>query len=420
MRATAPGDEDPRLRQLRRMRRWAGSLLLLMLAVFVLTSILRTHWPWLIYPRAFAEAAMVGACADWFAVVSIFRHPFGLPLPHTAVIPKHKRLIGESFGRFIAENFLVPTEISARLERVDVAGLGARWLAEPEHAQLVTKRLTALQPVLLELLEESTLLRDIGSGLARQGIDSIAAAPLAARTLTALVKHGHHERILDAVLDRAARFVVEHQDEIHGRISNQSGRWVPEWVDARVTHAFLAELLDGLLKARANADHPWREEYREALNQLIAQLAHDETWYASCEEIKSAVLDHAAIDGYFDWLHTEMAERLRTEFDGRHDAFASYVGNAIGAAGRWLVGNDELRHLLNSWTRRLVLTAVVPNRDEIARFISDVVARWDTRTLIQKLEWQVGSDLQYIRINGTLVGGLVGLTIFSVARLAGW
>ncbi|MEW6343316.1 MAG: DUF445 domain-containing protein [Paraburkholderia sp.] len=407
---------NERRAQLKQMRLFAGGLLLMMLVLFIAASVLRSRWPWLVYVHAFTEAAMVGACADWFAVVSLFRHPFGVPLPHTAVIAKHKVRIAENFGAFVSSNFLMPAEVAAKLESIDAAGWAARWIRESDNARQVAKRLQHLFPSLLELAGERSV-REYGRGLIRNGIDSIAAAPLAARLLSVLIAHGHHETAFNIALDQAQRFIDEHKDRIRQNVANNTARWVRGWVDGRITDAFLVELQRTLDEARATADHPWRIEYRTTLEELTVRLADDPQLLEQGERIKSEVLDNDVVEGYLEWLSGEVGEKVQAEIGTDDGMLMQCLEHGLRAVGGWLEDNPEVRATINRWAQQLVLNAIVPNRKEIGAFISEVIARWDTTTLIDKLELQVGKDLQYIRINGTLIGGLVGLGIFMVDRL---
>jgi len=396
------------------MRLLAGSLLALMIAVFAVTSALEARWPWLAYVRAFSEAAMVGACADWFAVVALFRHPFGIPIPHTAIVPHHKQRIAENFGRFISTNFLAPAQVIARLENLDAAGWLAHWLKQPENARLVAQRSQGLVPPLLELLGAEQL-RAFSRSVIRNGIDSVAAAPLAARVLSVLVARGHHDAAFDLVLGAARTFLDQHRDNIRSRIAKGSLRWLPNWVDARLADAFVSELQDSLAGAHAD-DHPWRTEFRAAVNQLAKRLANDAGMLEEGERLKSDVLDNGVVDGYLEWLGQEVETKVKGDLASPDSVLAGGLEHALFGLATWLDREEPLRALINQWVQQLILNTVVPNRAEIGDFVTEVMARWETRTLIDKLELQVGKDLQYIRINGTVVGGLVGLVIFTVAR----
>jgi len=416
--ARALADRPSPLSELKRMRLYATGLLVLMLALFVATSVFRSAWPWLAWPRAFAEASVVGACADWFAVVALFRHPLGIPIPHTAIIPKQKQRIGEAAGRFIASNFLAPAELAARIERLDAAGWLAGWLKEPANVKLVISRSQGLAPPLLDLLGEEKV-RDFSRAVILGGVDSIAAAPLAARGLSVLVSQGHYDPAFDVAIDAARGFLETHRDAIRERVvKNSSVPWLSGWVDARVADAILTELLSVLAAARAG-DHPWRAQGRATVGRFIARLADDRDLYAQLERFKARVLDQSVVDGYLDWLGGEAEAKLGAELGAEDGLIASGLEHALLAVADWLERDAVIRSTINDWAQRLVLDTVVASRDEIGAFVAEVVERWDTATLVERLELQVGRDLQYIRINGALVGGLVGLIIFAASRLFG-
>jgi uncharacterized membrane-anchored protein YjiN (DUF445 family) len=408
--------EQKRL-ELKRMRIYAAALLLFMLAIYLLTGFWLNAYPWLAYPRAFAEAAMVGACADWFAVVALFRHPFGIPIPHTAVVPRHKNRIGENLGHFISNNFLAPAELTARMERVDASGWVSQWLSDPDNVRHLAGRLQTLFPPLLDLFSIEQL-QQFSRDLIRKGIDSVAAAPLMARLLSVLIKHGYHNQIFDAALDRALEFYSSRKDSIHKRVQQSADSWMSNWVDSKITDAFLVELLASIKAAKRNPDHPWRHEYQNLSAKLVGSLANDEELFEKLEQIKSEFLDNKIVEGYLNWLGKELEVKLQDELNAPDGLLASGLERALLALGKWLNHDANTRTLVNRWAQQLVLTTIVPNREEISVFVADVVARWDTATLVDKLELQFGKDLQYIRINGTLVGGCVGLLIFVAGQLA--
>jgi uncharacterized membrane-anchored protein YjiN (DUF445 family) len=400
------------------MRLVATGLLVLMLAVFMATSMLEPAWSGMAYPRSFAEAAIVGACADWFAVVALFRHPFGIPIPHTAIVPQHKKRIGDSLGQFIADNFLAPTEVTARLENVDAAGWLARWLKEPANTKLVTGHVRDLLVPALGLLNEGQF-RTFNRELIRNGIDSIAAAPLAARLVSVLVAHGNDQILFDRAVDTAQAYLDSHRKGIQQRVAKTGSRWLPGWVDGKLTNAVMSELLDSLAAARASPDHPWRTAYRTAVNQLVVRLAGDPEMLDYCERIKAEVLDNSVVDGYLDWLAQEVESKVQTELATNDGMVSRGLEHALLALASWLDSDARGHAMVNGWARQFVLNTLVPNREEIGNFVAEVVARWDSKTFGDKLELQVGRDLQYIRINGTVVGGLVGLMIFIVSRMFG-
>jgi uncharacterized membrane-anchored protein YjiN (DUF445 family) len=404
-----------RARELRRMRFLALGLLLIMALVFVVTSVLTTRLPFLVYPRAFAEAAMVGACADWFAVVALFRHPLGIPIPHTAVVPRHKKQIGDALGRFISLNFLAPDEMETKLEKIDAAGWISRWLKETENIKLAAQRLRGTLPPLLEFLREEQI-RSFSRDLIRNGIDSIAAAPLAGRALSVLMEHGHHDTVFDVAIETAQSFLSDNRETFRQKVAKSSIYWLPSWVDAKLADAFLAALLDTLSGARAS-NSPLRLQYHASLNRLVSRLAKDPEMFDQGERLKADVLDNSVVENYLNWLSGEVDDRIKAEVSAPDGVFSSGLEHALLTLAQWLESDAHIHEMINRSARQLVLNTVVPNRAEIGSFVAEVVAKWDTKTLVEKLELQVGRDLQYIRVNGTLVGGLVGLTIFVVTRV---
>jgi uncharacterized membrane-anchored protein YjiN (DUF445 family) len=401
---------------LARMRLIATGLLVLMAALFVATSALKGAWPWLLYPRAFAEAAIVGACADWFAVEAIFRRPFGLPIPHTGIIPRQKAQIGDAVGRFITRNFLAPNEVSAGIDRIDAAGWLANWLKTPANVRGVLDRSQGLASPLMRLLHADQV-RGFSRSVIVSGIDSVALAPLTARTLSVMMAQGYFDVAFDAVLDAGRRYVEGHGDNIKQRVAKAGGRWLSGWIDARLSDAILGEVLASLAEARAQIDHPWRVQARAATLRFIVRLAEDPAFLARGEEIKHGVLNQKVVEGYIDWLSAEAEARIRDQLAAEGEPRA--LESALTGLGDWLEGNAYVRDLINSWARRLAVNAVASTRDQLGGFVSGVVKRWDAKSLADRLELQVGKDLQYIRVNGALVGGLVGLIIYTLSRLLG-
>jgi uncharacterized membrane-anchored protein YjiN (DUF445 family) len=400
---------ERRLAELKRMRAVATGLLVAMFAVFVAATV----WDWA-YVKAFAEAAMVGACADWFAVVALFRRPFGLPIPHTAIIPRNKERIGESLGHFICNNFLAPEVVAARLDSVDAAGRIAAWLAEPANARALARRAANLLPPLLDALEEEDVRRFVRDA-ARGGLENVAAAPLAARILSVLVAGGHHQRLFDRILEGAERFLLGHEANIRARVSSHSYRWLPRWVDEKLGDKVVYGLMDTLAEMR-DLGHPWRDEFQAQLEELIGRLASEPELMARGEAIKAEVLKNPIVEQYLDSLWSVIKARLRGDLAAEEGLVRRGLEQALLGLGQRLRGDARVRRVVNRWIARAVERHVVPHRGEIGAFISSVVARWDARTLVAKLELQVGKDLQYIRINGTLVGGLVGLGIYAISH----
>ncbi len=403
---------DTRLRDLKRMRFFATALLVLMFLIFVATSFAEARWPWLAYPRAFAEAGMIGACADWFAVVALFRHPFGIPIPHTAIVPRSKDRIGIAIGRFTANNFLSPRVLAERIREVDIAGWISRWLAKPGNAHSIAQRAAGvLQQVVRSLPREDV--NAFLTGAARYGIEAMPAAPLASRLLALVWAHGEMQTLIEHGITYASAALVRNRETIRQKVSERSSRLIPKWVDGIMADRLVAGLTRALEEMR-EPNHPWRVELSTAVDKLVTDLATDPDMLARGEELKAKILENPVVVKQIDAMWGEIEDKLDA-ITSSNRLFEMLEQSLLTASER-LATDEHIGDNINRWLRVAVLRMVAPRRTEIAAFIRKVVENWDAETLVKRIELQVGRDLQYIRINGTLVGDLVGLVIFSVAR----
>jgi uncharacterized membrane-anchored protein YjiN (DUF445 family) len=403
--------------ELRRMRTIATMLLVLMAAIYLLMRRAPPTWAWAPYLGAFAEAGMVGACADWFAVVALFRRPLGLPIPHTAVVPENKRRIGANLGRFITNNFLSPRVAIARLNSVDAVGLLARWLADERNARAVATGAGRVIPYALELVPKAAIEEWVAFAM-RRGIEAVPAAPLASRALSILWAEGAGQTLLDQGLDFAEAALERNKATIARNVSQKSSRLIPKWVDDMIA----AKVINGLaetLREMRDPDHPWREQASALVEKWIDDLAHNPETRAKGEALKQEILANPVFAEQARALWENLEAGLTQDLPRHAEAIVSGLVAAAGALGRWLEEDEGRRATINRRVRLIALRAVLPRRAEIGAYIAAVVDHWDTATLVERLELQVGKDLQYIRINGTLVGGLVGLLIFTLSRAFG-
>ena len=408
-------DVDTRRADLRRMRTIATLLLVLMIVVFVATTVTTLDWPWLPYVRAFAEAGMVGACADWFAVVALFRHPLGIPIPHTAIIPSNRDRIGPALGRFITNNFLDVKVAHERLVQVDILGRLAHWLNDSIIRGQFVDNVSRILPKILRALPRPAAAELLGK-IARYGIESIPAAPAASKILAVLWAGGADEQALDRAIVFAELSLARNKDVIGQKVAEHTYRWVPAWVDRIIAERVMNGVLSTLQEFR-NPEHPWRVELAQAVEKLIADLATDPQMWAAGEAIKADLLANPLFGEQGRQLWAEIETGLRAEVPERSKMIADAFEVGLRGLGTWLEQDAARRARLNRRIRLIVLRLLLPRRAEIGAYVTQVVNNWDTATLVDRLELQVGKDLQYIRINGTLVGGLVGLLIFIIS---GW
>ena len=406
--------DEARARDLKRMQAIATGLLVAMAFVFVAASLLDDRWPALAYVRAFAEAAMVGACADWFAVTALFRHPLGLPIPHTAIIPRNKDRIGQSLGAFIADNFLTVEVLDTRLKQIEVARWGGEWLRQPRHARRLSARLASLLPGLLKVLPKD-MLRETAGSAAAGAVRAIPAAPTASKLLAAFWNEGRSQAALDWALDRLAAYLEENEEAIQEKVEAKSWKWMPKFVDRMIAQKVTSGLGEMLVEMR-DPGHPWRQELKATVERFIERLAHDPDLIAKGEELKLRLLADPAVRDQARRVWIELEEKLS---EGRSPMLAERLEHMLLAFGEWLHTEETAQARMNEWARILARQVIAPRRHEIGSFVAQVVASWDTKGVVDKLELQVGKDLQFIRVNGTLVGGLVGLAIFSASRAFG-
>jgi uncharacterized membrane-anchored protein YjiN (DUF445 family) len=406
---------DHRLRDLRRMRFFATALLALMSTIFVATYLVTFQWRWLAYLRAFAEAGMIGACADWFAVVALFRHPLGLPIPHTAIVPHNKERIGGAIGRFVSNNFLSPKVLTVKIREIDAVGWTARWLSKPDNANRMARRLTATLPQILKALPRDEVGAFVGR-VVRLGIEAVPAAPLASKALSLLWAQGQMQILVERAITLAAAALADNRDMIKLTVTQKSSRFIPKWVDAIVADKIVSGLTQ-LLDEMRNPAHPWRTELGTWIEKLIDDLATDSEMYARGEEFKAEILQNPVVSQQISRLWTEIETGLDANATSHMNWISDGLEHALIALGHRMEDDEQIHTAINRWIRVAALRVIAPRRAEIGAFITQVVEKWDTETLVNRIELQVGRDLQYIRINGTLVGGLVGLAIFALTQL---
>jgi uncharacterized membrane-anchored protein YjiN (DUF445 family) len=394
------------------MRTLATGLLVLMFAIFLATSLTRFDWPWLPYLQAFAEAGMIGACADWFAVVALFRHPLGLPIPHTAIVPNNKDRIGGALGRFVSNNFLSPAVLTAKIREIDIAGWMARRLSNPATARGIARRTAEALPQIVQALPRDQLNGFVTRAI-RQGMEAIPAAPLASELLSLFWAQGQTQALVESAISKAAAALVDHRDVIKSKVAQKSSRFIPRWVDAIVADKIVSGLAQLLEEMRA-PDHPWRVELGTAVEGLIRDLAEKPEMFARGEELKAEILGNAVVLEQVGRLWARIESRLESE--SYIDPLSDSLERALIGFGDWIIRDEQVGATMNRWLGVALLRIIAPRRAEIGIFIAQVVERWDSKTLVNRLELQVGRDLQYIRINGTLVGGLVGLIIFTARK----
>lgn len=396
-------------RSLATMRLIAGGLLVLMASIFVLALSRQDDAPVWGYVRAFAEAALVGGLADWFAVTAIFRHPLGLPIPHTAVIPRSKERIAQALGEFVAVNFLAPDVIGARLSTQDLASALGRQLADPATARRVADGVMDALPAIVDLLDDEVVSEFMRRQLADFSRDERLATALG-RGIKLLTEHGRHQPVLDAALSEGWRALEEHEDAIRAQVrARTSWVWRIISLDARAADALIGAIEDTLHDVAEQPDHPARQRITALLQKFSDDVQHSPELRAQMERMIGDILAHPSVAAYLG----EVWQAAKLSLSGAESQAAARTTMAAGIErfGAALLEDEAVIETLNRRLRALLTEIAGRHNRDVGALISETIRSWDTATVVEKLEQNVGADLQYIRINGTIIGGLIGLAI---------
>ncbi len=407
-------DEADRLRALRRMKAIATGLLVLAGVVFVVAR--RIDGTLAGYVEAFAEAAMVGALADWFAVTALFKHPLGLPIPHTAIIKERKDDIGRGLGTFVQGNFLSGPVVAERIRAIGVAERIASHLSDPANARRLSENASDAVRAGLEVLRDEDL-GPVVDQMVRDRVAEVPAAALGAKVLEAALVEGHQQLVVDALLDASGGFLDRNIATIRARVQRESPWWVPESIDDRVVarltngaRRFLAEVAD-------DPDHEVRRQIDERARLLAERLRTSPELEARSEELKRQILEHPALRSWSGRLWTDLRALVLEQASDPDSELRKRLAEGIERLGQQLATDSELQAKVDGWVERTVLYVLDQYRGEVADLISGTVARWDAEDASRRIEVQVGRDLQFIRINGTIVGGLVGVVIHALTSV---
>lgn len=393
------------------MRLIAGGLLIAMSALYLLAVTQHDQGVAWGYARSFAEAAMIGGLADWFAVTAIFRHPLGLPIPHTAVIARSKARIADALGEFVAVNFLAPEVISQRLRNQDLATSLGRQLADPATARRVADAVMDALPAIADLLDDEV----VSDFLRRQAGDLSRGERLSGaigRGLKLLTEQGRHQPVLDAALAEGWRALEEHEPAIRAQVrASTSWFWRIIALDARASDALIGAMEKTLLEMAAQPDHPARQRITALLQRLSDDLQNSPELRAQVERFAADMLAHPAVGAYFSNIWRALKDALRLSAEDAAASARVPLAEGVERFGRAMLEDKEVLDTLNRRLRALMTEISGRHGGDVGRLISETIRSWDTRTVVEKLEQNVGPDLQYIRINGTMIGGLIGLAI---------
>ncbi|MFJ2702114.1 DUF445 domain-containing protein [Streptomyces sp. NPDC087428] len=412
-------DEEKR-RGVRRMKTTATGLLLLVALVYVLATWAKNEgvggWPGFV--AAAAEAGMVGALADWFAVTALFKRPLGLPIPHTAIIPTKKDQLGASLGSFVGENFLSGGVVRDRIHSLGIGGRLGAWLAEPEHADRVTAELSTALRGALTVLRDSDVQAVVGEAITRRA-NAAEIGPGLGKMLEKVVADGGHRKVVDLVCVRAHDWLVLHGDSVMDAVQGGAPGWTPRFVDKRVGERVYKELLRFITEMRDMPEHPARGSIDTFLTDFAADLQTDSETRARVERLKSEVLGRGEVQDVIASAWSSVRTMVIAAAEDEQSELRLRARASLMSLGARLATDGRLQAKLEGWLEDAAVYVVTTYRAEITSLISDTVAGWDADQTSKKIEAHIGRDLQFIRINGTVVGALAGLAIYTVSRALG-
>ena len=415
---TAPtlANELDRRQQLTVMRRRATALLGAMTVVFVLSSVGDGGSTLVGYVRACAEAAMVGGLADWFAVTALFRHPLGVPIPHTAIIPTRKDQIGRSLGEFLQANFLSAELVADRLAAARPGARLAEWLARPGSPAIVARHAADALAAGADALRDEDVQAAIEEVVVTR-LRAVPLAPIAGRLLASATDGARHQEILDGALRGVDRFLVEQKEDLRSRFGRESPWWVPESIDDRIFEKLHGALRGFIVEVVGDPGHELRGQIEVRLRTFIERLQHDPELMERGERLKEELLGNAAIRQWSTSIWADAKATLAEQAADPTSPLRQRLESAIAALGERLAEDHALQAKVDRGLARLAAYVLEEYDDAIGEVISSTVERWDPGVVTGQLELLLGRDLQFIRINGTVVGGLIGILLHGIADL---
>ncbi|MBE9374843.1 DUF445 domain-containing protein [Saccharopolyspora sp. HNM0983] len=411
------GSEVEKRRGLRRMKTVATGFLVAAIVVYIIARLNEDAGPaWVGYVRAAAEAGMVGALADWFAVTALFRRPLSLPIPHTAIIPNRKDALGRSLGEFVGSNFLSEDVVRDKLGRAEISRRAGEWLDDDEHAERVTSELATAVRGAVRVLRDEDVQAVLEQIVTRKVVDQQWGPPLG-RLLGQVFADGSHHKLVDLVCDRAYDWVRDNYETVMRVVSQRAPSWSPRFFDSLVADKIYAEVVAFAWAVKTDPEHQMRQAVDRFLVEFADDLQNDPATVAKAEQIKHQVLAHPEVQNVISSAWGTAKRMLLDAAEDPSSELRLRVREGLRTMGGRLAREPELQRKVDGWLEGAAVYVVSNYRTELTTLITDTVERWDARETSRKIEVQVGRDLQFIRINGTVVGALAGLTIHTLSEL---
>lgn len=404
--------------QLQQHKKLATGLFLLMLLVYILMVFLthNTAAAWVGYVKAFAEAAMVGALADWFAVTALFHHPLGLAIPHTNLIENSKKNIGDNLGNFVVSNFLTAANIRPYIKKLTVSAYAAQWLGKENNKQLLVNESTRLLTDIIKKLDNETIVNFMAkkaSGL----LDEIKLNKIVANGLQYFLDKNETEKLVTLLAEKVKGYITENEALVKEKVKKESYFFIPKFIDNTLAEKISKGLATYFNEIENDKDHPIRKELSQQLYLFADKLRNEPKWENEFKQLKSGLLSNDKLVGYANDIWISLKATLEEELATKDSLLLKYLVKSIDDLAFSLNTDTVLQQKIDGWIQHNAYKYILRNAEKVGTLISDTVGNWKGKELSQKLELEVGKDLQFIRINGTIVGGLVGLFIYVITQL---
>lgn len=410
-------NDEAKRKQLRKYKAFATGLFLLMAIIFIGTSLLQktvdSHW--IGYVRAFSEAAMVGALADWFAVTALFRHPLGLPIPHTNLIENSKERLGDNLGSFVVSNFLSPQNIRPYMLKLKISGFVGEWLGKEKNQEIVIKNISDIVLDILHKLDDAAVSQFISKKV-QEMTDDIKLNKIVGNGISYIIEKNDHQRIVTNLSSQIKNYILENDEMIKDRVKKGSYTFIPAFVDNKIADKIANGLSDFFKEIEEDPRHEIRTLITQKIQEFSVDLKEDPKWDEEFKNIKNDLLKGDKLTEYSNDIWISIKNTLRSELQEEQSSLKKYLSNNLNEFSENLKKDENLQNKIDDWIRVTAYKYILKNTHQFGNLISSTVGNWQGKELSEKLELEVGKDLQFIRVNGTLVGGLVGLIIYTIAN----
>ena len=409
-------DEEKKI-QLRNYKMFATGLFVLMAVVFVVMTILEKKNPahWIGYIRAFSEAAMVGALADWFAVTALFHYPLGIRIPHTNLIENSKERIGDNLGNFVVENFLSPQNIRPYIQKLKISSFVGDWLSKERNQENLMKELSNIVLDILNKLDDTEVVNFIGKK-AKEMTDDVKINEIIGNGLDYVLDKNDHQRFITNLSKQIKEYVLNNQKMVKERVKSESFFLIPKFVDDGIAEKITKGLSNYFEEVELDENHSLRAEITQKLYEFSKEIQTEEKWVEEFRTIKNDFLKEEKIQQYSTDIWNSIKKSLSKELEEEQSALKNYLRKNLAELSENLKTDEKFQNKIDNWVRVTAYKYILKNTHQFGALISSTVGNWEGKELSEKLELEVGKDLQFIRVNGTIVGGFVGLIIYTVTE----